>query len=190
MLRTRLARFIPVAWRPTARRLTLPILNYWLRMRLRGLARPASGPRDVNGRRVAILGLFCLRIGIGRGAELLAKELESEGALVTKIDVTDAVYLRPNRPCDDVTNIGVLSAVRFDLIIVHLNPPQFGHVRLKLASAAVDHSTLVGYFAWELDRMPASWRESVACCNQVWVPSVFVAQALKRSFPEAQTKLG
>jgi len=37
--------------------------------------------------------------------------------------------------------------------------------------------------------MPASWRESVACCNQVWVPSVFVAQSIERSFPEAQTKL-
>src|SRR5262249_55822938 len=151
---------------PAVRRLIRPIVDNWLRARLRGLARPASGPRHLGGRRVAILGLFCLRGGIGRGAELLAKELEREGAFVTKIDVTDAVYLRPNRTCDDVTSIGVLSAVRFDLIIVHLNPPQFGDVRLKLPSAAIDHSTLVGYFAWELDRTPASWRESVACCNQ------------------------
>src|SRR5262249_49743076 len=134
MFRTRLAHFVPVAWRPAVRRLIRPIVDNWLRARLRGLARPASGPPDLGGPRVAILGLFCLRVGIGRGAELLAKELEREGAFVTKIDVTDAVYLRPNRTCDDVTSIGVLSAVRFDLIIVHLNPPQFGDVRLKLPS--------------------------------------------------------
>jgi glycosyltransferase involved in cell wall biosynthesis len=167
----------------------LPIMAYWLRMRLRGLIRPASGSLQLSGRRVAILGLFCRRVGIGRNAELLAKELETEGALVTKIDVTDVLRLRPNRTCDDVTGIGVLTAVRFDLIIVHLNPPEFSHVRLKLPHAAIDHSTLVGFFAWELDRVPASWRESIACCDQVWCPSAFVAQSIERSFPEAQTKV-
>jgi glycosyltransferase involved in cell wall biosynthesis len=37
--------------------------------------------------------------------------------------------------------------------------------------------------------MPASWRESVACCNQVWVPSPFVARSIEQSFPEAQAKI-
>jgi glycosyltransferase involved in cell wall biosynthesis len=166
-----------------------PIRACWLRTRLRGLTRPASGPWHLSGLRVAILGLFCLRVGIGRNAELLAKELEMEGALVTKIDVTNALHLRPNRTCDDVTGIGVLTAVRFDLIIVHLNPPEFSGVRLKLPHAAINHSTLVGFFAWELDRVPASWQENVACCNQVWVPSAFVAQSIERSFPEARTKI-
>jgi len=189
MFGTGLGHLLPVVWQRRVHRLIRPIAADWFGMRLRGLARPASGPRHLSGRRVAILGLFCRRVGIGRGAELLAKELETEGALVTKIDVSDALHLRPNRTCDDVTGISILTTVRFDLIIVHLNPPEFSHVRLKLPSAAIDHSTLVGYFAWELDRMPASWRESVACCNQVWVPSVFVAQSIERSFPEALTKL-
>jgi glycosyltransferase involved in cell wall biosynthesis len=189
MFGTGLGRLLPVSSQLRVHRLIRPISAHWLRMRLRRLARPASGPRHLSGRRVAILGLFCRRVGIGRGAELLAKELEREGALVTKIDVTDALHLRPNRTYDDVTGIDALTAAQFDLVIVHLNPPEFGHVRLKLPAAAIDHRTLVGYFAWELDRMPASWRESVACCNQVWVPSVFVAQAIERSFPEAQMKL-
>jgi glycosyltransferase involved in cell wall biosynthesis len=166
-----------------------PIAAHWLRMRLHGLTRPASGPRHLNGRRVAILGLFCRRLGIGRGADLLAKELEREGALVTKIDVTDALHLRPNRTCDDVSGVGVLNAVQFDLVIVNLNPPEFCHVRLKLPHEAINHSTLVGYFTWELDRVPANWHESVACCNQVWVPSLFVAQSIERSFPDTQTKI-
>lgn len=190
MFGTGLGRLLPVAWHPTVHRLIRSIVAYWLRIRLRGLARPTSGPWHLNGCRVAILGLFCRRIGIGRGAELLAKELEREGALVTKIDVTDVLHLRPNRISDDVTGIGILTTMRFDLIIVHLNPPEFCYIRLKLPHAAIDHSTLVGYFAWELERMPSSWRASVTCCNQVWVPSVFVAQAVERSFPEAHTKLG
>src|SRR5262249_27231210 len=166
-----------------------PIMAYWLRTRLRRLARPAVGPQHLSGCRVAILGLFRRRVGIGRGAELLAKELETEGAVVTKIDVTTALHLRPNQACDDVTGIGILTAERFDLIIVHLNPPEFSRVRLKLSHAAIDRSTLVGHFAWELDRVPAGWRESVACCNQVWVSSAFVAQSIERSFPEAQKKI-
>jgi hypothetical protein len=165
MFGTGLGHLLSVVWQRRVHRLIRPIADDWFGMRLRGLARPASGPGHLSGRRVAILGLFCRRVGIGRGAELLAKELEQEGALVTKIDMCDALHLRTNRTCDDVTGIGVLTAVRFDLIIVHLNPPEFSHVRLKLPSAAIDRTTLVGYFAWELDRMPASWRESVACCN-------------------------
>lgn len=184
-----LGRCLPVTWQPRVRRLLRPIATYLLRTRLRGLTRPVCGPRQMSGCRVAILGLFCRRAGIGRGARLLAKELETEGAFVTKIDVTDALHLRRNQTCDDVTGIGILTAVRFDVIVVHLNPPEFCHVRLKLPQAAIDHSTVVGYFAWELDRVPASWRESVACCNQVWVPSAFVAQSIARSFPEAQTKI-
>jgi glycosyltransferase involved in cell wall biosynthesis len=189
MFGTGLLHHLPFAWQPKVHRLMRPIAAYWLRTRLRGLARPASTGRHLNGRRVAILGLFCRRVGIGQNAELLAKELEAEGALVTKIDVTNALHLHPNRTCDDVTGIGVLTAVRFDLIIVHLNPPEFSHVRLKLPHTAIDRSTLIGYFAWELDRVPASWHESVASCNQVWVPSAFVAQSIERSFPEAQTKV-
>jgi glycosyltransferase involved in cell wall biosynthesis len=166
-----------------------PVTAYWLQMRLSKLTRPASDPGHLSGRRVAILGLFCRRVGIGRNAELLAKELEAEGALVTKIDVTNILHLRPNRTCHDAIGIDILNAVQFDLIIVHLNPPEFSFVRLKLAHSATRSSTLVGFLAWELERVPASWRESIACCNQVWVPSVFVAHSIERSFPEAQAKV-
>jgi glycosyltransferase involved in cell wall biosynthesis len=189
MFGTGLVRYLPVAWQPKIRRLVQPIAAYWLRMRLRGLTRPASSPPHLGGRRVALLGLFCWRIGIGRNAELLAKELEEEGALVTRIDVTAILRLRPNQIRDDVVSIDILTAVRFDLIIVHLNPPEFSFVRLKLPQAATQSSTLVGFFAWELDRVPENWRESVACCNQVWVPSAFVAQSIERCFPDAHAKV-
>lgn len=189
MFGTGFGHLLPVAWQPKMHRLIRPVATYWLRMRLRKLTRPASGPEHLAGRRIAILGLFCRRVGIGRNAELLAKELEAEGAVVTKIDVTDILRMRRNQKCDDALGFDILARIQFDLIVVHLNPPEFSLVRFKLAQAATPNSTLVGFFAWELDRVPESWRESIACCNQVWVPSAFVAHSIEGCFPEARAKL-
>jgi glycosyltransferase involved in cell wall biosynthesis len=189
MFRTGLGSRLPNSWRTRIHWPLSPLRMCYLHIRLRKLHRPASGPQHLGECRVAVLGLFRRRVALGRAADLLANELELEGALVTKVDVTDVLGRKRNQIRDDVNDFGILELMRFDAVILHLNPSDFCLVRLRLPFDAVRYSCLVGYFAWELDRAPASWFDSVACCNQIWVPSAFVAQAIERSFPEARAKL-
>jgi hypothetical protein len=46
--------------------------------------------------------------------------------------------------------------------------------RLCLATKHV-----VGYWSWELPRIPADWRHGIAFVHEVWVPSTFTAAAVK-----------
>ncbi len=189
MFSTGLARRFPHSWRVRLTKILETLATCYMAYRLRGSVREAREIEAIAGRRVAILGLFRSRVGIGTAADLLATELELEGAVVAKIDVSVALNRAPNVVRNDVSHIGALAESKFDVIVLHVNPPEFAHLRLMLPSAVTDGSLLVGFFAWELDRAPAGWRGSAACCNQIWVPSRFVAQALGKTFPETRPKL-
>ena len=189
MFGTGLGARLPKIWRTRIHRSLSPFRIYYNHIKLRKLRRPVSGPQHFGECRVVILGLFGLRGGLGRAAELLAKELEHEGALVARIDVTDAFGWRPNQIRDGVSDLSALKLMRFDVVVVHLNPPDLCLLLQKHLSDAVRYSCLVGYFAWELDRVPETWFDGIACCNQIWVPSAFVARAIEQSVPGARAKL-
>src|SRR6266480_2472627 len=105
MIGTGLARHLPVGCRAWLDGTLHPVAARYWDYRLRRLAREPAGPDAPMKRRIAMLGAFRNRAGVA--ASLLAKELEIEGAVVTKIDVSDILHLPRNRACDDVNDFGV-----------------------------------------------------------------------------------
>lgn len=132
-----------------------------------------------------MVGVFRSRIGLGRGAELLAREMEGRGAQVTRVDATHAIGLEPNTDRTDVAEFADLPALPVDDLVIHLNPPEFLHLLLGIGPLLLRRLSITGYWAWELDRAPRSWEASLSCVDQLWVPSRFVADALKGTFPGA-----
>lgn len=165
-----------------------PLAERTLRRRLAAVARPPGGPDDLLGLRVALLGIFSNRMGLGQGAELLARQLTAEGALVARVDVGEELSLPRNQVRADVQALAALRPGSYDLVIVHLNPPEFSQLRTRLAPELFQ-VPLVGVFLWELDRVPQNWREAVQCCDQVWAPSPFVAEAITTTFPDLRSRL-
>jgi glycosyltransferase involved in cell wall biosynthesis len=64
-------------------------------------------------------------------------------------------------------------------LIVHINAPYVPHALWALGRARVARRRIIGYWAWELPRLPAVWRLAVPFVHEVWVPSTFTADAVR-----------
>ena len=63
-------------------------------------------------------------------------------------------------------------------ILVHLNPPEMPAALRILGRRRLAGRLLIGCWAWELPKAPATWRTGFDFVHEVWVPSRFVADAL------------
>ena len=65
--------------------------------------------------------------------------------------------------------------------ICHCNPPQI----LELLAAGTDDLWAsrfrIGYWAYELPALPRSWHHALAYFHEIWAPSEFVADAIRRA---------
>ncbi len=138
---------------------------------------------------MAILGFFRSRIGIGRAAELLAKELEGRGHKVQRIDVTRQLGVPVTIEADGLSDLATLDREAVTDIILHMNPPEFYEALKLLPVQFWQDRALIGFFAWELGVAPAWWAPALAASTEVWVPSTFVATSLKRLAPENAHKI-
>jgi glycosyltransferase involved in cell wall biosynthesis len=125
---------------------------------------------------VTVAGLFSAATGLGEGARLCHAALMRLGIPAGAMDLArhfGRSDLKLELPPGE--NIGTGGA-----LIVHLNPP---HLPLGLAFIGrrrMRRRRIVGYWAWELEALPRSWRRGFRYVHEVWVPSEFVARAIRR----------
>lgn len=68
-------------------------------------------------------------------------------------------------------------------LLLHVNAPVLPSALLRLPRRMVRKRRVIGYWAWELPTVPASWRPASACVHEVWAPSQFTAGALESLAP-------
>lgn len=68
-------------------------------------------------------------------------------------------------------------------LLLHVNAPVLPSALLRLPRQMVRGRRVIGYWAWELPTVPASWRPASACVHEVWAPSRFTAHALESLLP-------
>ncbi len=183
MLGLGLSRYLPAALRPrvieavtrTRRALDDAFNAHDLRRKRK------SAPRAYGGARVALIGFTEAPSGLGRGVRLMQLQLQNDGAVAALFDVA-AVLDRDRRAARALAD-GLAAFAPSDLI-VHVNPPSFRDVIRRLPRALVLECGVVGYWAWELERVPQTWRADADLCDEIWGPSQFVAAAVRASLPD------
>lgn len=131
--------------------------------------RPAPVPHQTGAPTVA--GLFRAASGIGESARLCHAALTDLGLAPDAIDLSEsfgqAHLSEPAPPSGD--NRGP--------IIIHLNPSELPRALRAIGALRLEGRKVIGYWAWELPRIPPSWRRAMAYVHEVWVPSAFCAEA-------------
>jgi glycosyltransferase involved in cell wall biosynthesis len=180
MFQLGLIRFVPAPLRPP---LILAV------DRLRGVANRARQRREPRrtGRNsfppdapVTLIGLFASPSGIGQAARLMWHDMQRRGRAVTAVDATASLGVPGGTPPEGVLDIAALATLAPGPIIVHLAPPLYEAVYFRMPCELRERARLIGYWHWELDRVPAAWLTGVALCDEIWVPSDFVAEAMRR----------
>ena len=131
--------------------------------------------RDARGGfPLGIAGLFSTASGIGEGARLAYAALDAAGLTPTAFDLSGAFgqaeFFGTERRRVLVPGSGSL--------IVHHNAPYMPHALWALGRDRIKGRHIIGYWAWELPKLPKLWRTGFRFVHEIWVPSRFTRDAV------------
>ncbi len=144
------------------------------------LTTPAPAPSRAGRGRPLVAGLLTSSSGLGRAARMTFAALAERGFNPAAIDLTPRFAAHASDTAFDAPGP---ESGDDGPVILQVNPPE-----TFLALRAVGRPTLarryrVGYWVYELDTPPASWRSARPMVNEAWAPSTFSARALGAVFP-------
>jgi glycosyltransferase involved in cell wall biosynthesis len=140
---------------------------------------PAAGSYPQKAfQSVTILGSFSSPIGHGVAARLLDYELRARGIIVRRIDASEWI----GAPIDPKLAIRSDEPAPDDVLIVALNPDVAIHALAKMGREKLRNRKVIGYWVWELEVVPTFWKLAGRFAHEIWTPSNFSAEALKRLF--------
>lgn len=155
-------------------RLPRPVRRAALRAVL-GRSRPiATGAAPAEP--VCVVGILSSPTGIGEGGRLAGRALGALGYDVLSVDISDILTDRkPAAAPPPLLESGP------GTVLLHFNPDNLSAILTLLGRRHLIGKRIVGYWAWELPRIPDHWLPALAEVDEVWTPSRFVADAVRRA---------
>lgn len=130
---------------------------------------PGLGP-------IFVAGALRTASGLGEAARLSYQALRRSGFDVCGVDLTAALMQREDKPdfafSDGAGHEGP------GVVLLHVNGPVTPLAMLRLGRRFVTGKRIVGWWAWELPRVPDDWRHGLPFVHEVWTLSDFTADAL------------
>ena len=138
------------------------------------LLAPRPDPAPRGGWPLGIAGLFSTASGLGEGARLAYAALEASGRAPTAYDLSAAFGQKEMAS----PAVRALQSGTGGSLIVHHNGPFLPHAMWTLGAARVRGRKIIGYWAWELPKLPADWNGAFPFVHEIWVPSSFTRDAV------------
>ncbi|MCA0355920.1 MAG: glycosyltransferase [Proteobacteria bacterium] len=136
-------------------------------------------PSDISGP-VTVVGFLGAVHGLGEGARLLLRGLADAGVEVCALDLSERVGF----PVDMPVTTPPPGETERGVVISHVNPPELIAWVLQTEAAFLRERRHIGYWAWELEEAPADWIPAFDFVDEVWTPSEFAANAIRRIAPK------
>jgi glycosyltransferase involved in cell wall biosynthesis len=140
---------------------------------------------DVEGeiKRLGLLGhgvtvVGYLRAGVGLG--------ELARATLRGLEAVQYPYATSNVDHGAAWDSGVTdrpAAASFPFSIVHLNPEGFRVLSTRPGAGTLPGRHRIGYWAWELEDIPADWSDAFSSFDEIWTCSRHAAAALAAAAP-------
>ena len=125
---------------------------------------------------MTLVGAFDLHIGVARAAQILRAGIEATDIPLHPIDCSPVLRPLPGPPPrPPVPAHGTM--------VFCVNPPQMTPLLAHFGPRICRGKRLVGYWWWELDRVPRSWLPWAALMDEMWVSSRFIHDTFGRGLP-------
>lgn len=128
---------------------------------------------------VTIVGFHSAVHGLGEGARMLARGFADAGLPVRAVDLSAFVGF----PLDLPTVFPPPSPKERGVVISHINPPELMRWVRETEGLLIGGRRHIGYWAWELEDAPNEWAPAFDLVDEVWTPSAFAAEALRKIAP-------
>lgn len=129
---------------------------------------------------VNLVGFIKAQMGLGQGCRLIASALEKAeipfGAVDTRVG-------NPFSHSDKTWEHKLNDSFGYSVNIFHVNPEQMPYLQISLPADVLDRHYNIGIWLWELPDFPDRWCESFRLVDEVWAPSVFNCESIRRKSP-------
>jgi len=140
---------------------------------------PLENAIPCNNSGVNLIGYVRGGLGLAENVRSFARALS---AVCFPFTLIDANVLAPDRNIDNSLAINVSTDAKFDVDLYFVNPDQL-HAALQTLGSRSDHYR-IGYWFWELERVPDEWIAAIDLVDEIWVSSRFV----QKSFSQVTAK--
>ena len=145
--------------------------------RATALVAPRPTPEADPATPIIVCGALRTASGLGESARLCHDALRVAGLPVYGVDLAP-LMMQP----DDYSDFTFADGRALEgpgILIFHINSPVLPLAMLRLGSRVVRQKRIVGYWAWELPKLPSEWQHGVPFVHEIWVPSTFTANAVR-----------
>lgn len=133
---------------------------------------PGKYPTGIN-----LYGLFKSEIGLSQGAKLYARALETGKIPHTLINLD---LLPKELQNDHQYDSRLTEENRYAINVVHINPMEWQEACGAFPRSHFDEHYNIAVILWELEELPGPWLGVFDYIDEVWVPSGFIAEAVKK----------
>lgn len=147
--------------------------------------RPSGTPE--SSERFIVVGYLRACSGLGEAARLCYEALRASGATVAAVDIS--APMMQGQDCTDFEFKDGSDSIGPGTLILHVNAPWVPFALLLLGRRFVRGKRIVGYWHWELPKVPREWTSGFDFVHEIWVPSRFVAKSLSASNPDKLVRI-
>lgn len=162
------------------RRLWQALPRKWRRsllFRTTSLAVPRPPPKARPTGPLIVAGTLRTASGLGEASRLCHEALQHADLLVHGIDLTE--WLMQSVDFPDYSFVDGQSLDGPGTVLLHVNAPLVPLALFKLGQRFLKDKYIVGVWTWELPHIPSDWRFGVPFVHEIWVPTTFVAEAVR-----------
>ena len=125
---------------------------------------------------IIVVGSLRAATGLGQSARLCYLACAESGLETYGIDL--GRYFRQDSGAGDFAFRDGRGRVGPGTLILHVNAPFVPYALALLGRRLVSQKWRIGYWAWELPKVPDDWRRGAEFVHEIWVPSQFTADAV------------
>ena len=133
-----------------------------------------------------LIGFAFAELGLGESLRGLARACVSGGI---PCSVRDVDLRLSTRQADRSIASLVTGELKHRASLYCLNPDMLEELHLLTVESAAAGIYAIGYWYWELEKLPDQWLKALERFDEVWVASEFVAETVRRSTAKPVSKI-
>jgi glycosyltransferase involved in cell wall biosynthesis len=133
---------------------------------------PSAAPRGPGP--IAVAGPLATASGLGQAARLQLAAFAAAGVATRGLNLSGAFMAVDEAP----PPVPPAVAGEGGVLLLHANGPFARYALTQVGRARLRDKRVVGYWAWELPRLPPDWQDGFGAVHEIWVPSRFTQDAV------------
>lgn len=126
---------------------------------------------------VNLIGNIFAESGLGQSCRLVASALDQTGF---PLNIYRYEQLGAEGQGDHSWQERISKELPYDVNLIHINPYELGLAFMQQDAAVWNYRYNIGYWLWELEEFPDEWVPCFNCVDEIWAPSEFVCNAIRK----------